>query len=181
MEIRLLGRNLITTYNHYIMKLDIKPDETPIARNVILNRVNTDNIELLSGSYYSTTPMKNFLLHNSDKVEGYYLSDQEGKECIAYGWVAYKGYDHRHYRINTIDAYLFKVSTMPKYRGKGYCGDLIKLLTRELSSQEIDSLYLAVMKNNESAIRAYKKAGFSVVGHRFFVRFLRWNIPYYKL
>ncbi len=181
MEITIGGRNVLTTYHHLIMKADLNKikagNEYPYLH---IERVTEENLFKLEGAYFSTNPMKRMLLDSKSLFEGYALCNSFGK-CLSYVWIAYKGADQRHYRIRNINCFLFKISTMPEYRGKGYCPFLLQQIALVLKEKGIHNVYLAVMKNNKSAIRAYEKSGFYSVGRRIFVRFLRYNIPYHRL
>lgn len=55
------------------------------------------------------------------------------------------------------------------------------ILKRELKARSIGEVYLAVSKENVSAINAYTKSGFQIVAERLFVRVLKYIIPYYIL
>ena len=125
--------------------------------------------------------MKQLLIYDKQYVDGYMIKDKLSGKCLSYAWIGHRGYNQRHYKIRNTDAYLFKVATLPEYKGKGYCGKLIDAITFTVSQSGTKEILLAVMNDNYSAIRAYEKKGFKVIGKRKFVRFLRFNIPYYKL
>lgn len=93
----------------------------------------------------------------------------------------YRGADDLEYRIRNIDAYIFDVYVNNLHRGKGYAGEMIRQLMEYLHDKGINTAYLAVSMSNSSAIRAYKKTGFTTVADKKFVRFLKINIPYHKL
>ena len=93
----------------------------------------------------------------------------------------YKGTDDLEYRIRNIDAYVFDVFVNNSCRGRGYAGEMIRQLMCYLHGKGIDSAYLAVSVSNESAIRAYKKTGFTTVKDLNFARVLKINIPYHVL
>ena len=58
---------------------------------------------------------------------------------------------------------LVVIGVHPLYRGKGVFELLMKEFDRQANIKGASSLYLSVKKNNERAIRAYTKAGWSVM------------------
>ncbi|RYD97644.1 MAG: GNAT family N-acetyltransferase [Sphingobacteriales bacterium] len=52
--------------------------------------------------------------------------------------------------------------TLPAYRGNGLVGKMYDYLLPFLKAQEISQLVLEVIENNQRAIRAYEKNGFSI-------------------
>lgn len=66
----------------------------------------------------------------------------------------------RHYLIYTRYAYLGFMYVDPAHRGKGVNRLIIAALTEWARSRNITELRLEVYYTNESAIRAYEKAGF---------------------
>lgn len=97
---------------------------------------------------------------------------------MGYVWVAYKGANEFQYRIRRIDAFGFDFAVHPAYRGQGIVGFMIYELLVSLKNEGIDALYASVRKNNQSAIRAYKKLGAVIVGSKKFCRFAGIRIPY---
>ena len=82
------------------------------------------------------------------------------------------------YRIRNIDAYIFDVYVNRMYRGHGFAGEMIRQLMNYLHGKGVQTVHLAVSVSNESAIKAYKKAGFTIVNSCSFARLLKNNIPY---
>lgn len=181
MNLQFKGRNILYSYDHIIMELDLEhlpkycsDGETSISH------VNDENIRNLGGGYFSVDPMKKLMRDFDGQVEGYCLATSQSP-CVAYAWIAYPKVDLRHYRIRNTEAYLFKVSTMPEYRNKGYAGDLCIKIAEELRQKGIKKVTLAVMRTNISAIRVYERIGFRIVCYKRFVRLFRTNIPYHTL
>lgn len=182
MHIKLFNRNILMTYNHLIMKRDIDSVNSKIdQREFELVPITLDNIGALEGGYFSVFSMRQLLENDKPYVDGYMITDIKSGKCLSYAWIGHQGYNQRHYKLRNTDAFLFKVATMPEYKGKGYCGKLIDAIADIVSNSGTKEILLAVMNDNASAIRAYEKNGFEVIGKRKFIRLLRYNIPYYEL
>ena len=65
------------------------------------------------------------------------------------------------YRRHTHHAYLGFMYVVPSHRGKGINKMIIDVLAAWAASQQINELRLDVYHNNEAAIKAYERAGFS--------------------
>lgn len=184
MDITIKGRNLLTTYHHYIMRMnnkDMKRNEEYRKLNVV--RITEENINLCDGAFYSVGSLKQFLSGEYiDKVEGYMILDPITEKCISYIWVAFPESDMYCYRIRRASGYLFRLSTFPEYRRQGYGGNLMRWVSDYvLREHGVDTLTFAVKTDNTTAIHCYERVGFAVIGEKRFVRFLRRNIPYYTL
>lgn len=84
---------------------------------------------------------------------------EENNEIIASGYALIKKAEKNYYRFKEY-AYLGFMYVKPEYRGKG----INKVITDELiawaKSRGINEVRLEVYTQNESAIKAYEKAGF---------------------
>lgn len=84
---------------------------------------------------------------------------EENNEIIASGYALIKKAEKNYYRFKEY-AYLGFMYVKPEYRGKG----INKVITDELiawaKSRGINEVRLEVYAQNESAIKAYEKAGF---------------------
>ncbi|PXW11004.1 ribosomal protein S18 acetylase RimI-like enzyme [Chryseobacterium sp. CBTAP 102] len=84
---------------------------------------------------------------------------EENNEIIASGYALIKKAEKNYYRFKEY-AYLGFMYLKPEYRGKG----INKVITDELiawaKSRGINEVRLEVYAQNESAIKAYEKAGF---------------------
>jgi len=67
----------------------------------------------------------------------------------------------RHYLKHRQHAYLGFMYVVPTHRGKGVNQMIIAALRQWALSRQITELRLTVYETNESAIRAYEKAGFT--------------------
>jgi len=68
---------------------------------------------------------------------------------------------HRAFRKPDSSFYIQAISVHPDFRGKGIAGKLIGEVAKQAASAGCDSIALEVRSNNESALRAYEKAGFA--------------------
>jgi ribosomal protein S18 acetylase RimI-like enzyme len=64
------------------------------------------------------------------------------------------------YRIEH-HAYLGMMYVLPEFRGKGINARVINTLKERVRDRNVGQLFLEVFSQNQSAIRAYSKAGFS--------------------
>jgi ribosomal protein S18 acetylase RimI-like enzyme len=63
---------------------------------------------------------------------------------------------------------LFGIATLPEYRGQGVATHHLKLMAEWSLSNNAPNLYLQVMESNETAVKLYKKLGFSrLYGYHF--------------
>lgn len=183
MGLKLFGKNILQVYTHKIMKVDYNTaKKTPAKSSYTLRKINNDIIsdELASiGTTVTVSNLKHLLRVNGSRCEGFIF---EGKDTpIGTIWVMYRGANDLEYRIRNIDAYIFDVYVNSLHRGKGYAGEMICQLMEYLHDKDINTAYLAVSISNKSALRAYKKTGFTTVTDKKFARFLKINIPYHKL
>lgn len=59
-------------------------------------------------------------------------------------------------------AYIFGFGILPKYQGKGYGKDMLKLVLDDLIKKNVDTIMIDVNSTNERAYNLYKKYGFRV-------------------
>jgi RimJ/RimL family protein N-acetyltransferase len=79
-------------------------------------------------------------------------------EIVASGYAKIK--DDRHYLKHDKQGYLGFMYVPPKHRGNGYNKLIVNALLNWCKLKGIDEIRLDVYDVNESAIRAYEKAGF---------------------
>jgi ribosomal protein S18 acetylase RimI-like enzyme len=180
MGIKLFGKNICRFYKHHIMRLEYK--ETAINPDLHLCKIDLDHIaeELKPiGTTVTVNNLNRLARMNTGRCEGFKLV--KGEQSVGTIWILYKGADDLEYRIRNIDAYIFDVFVNNAYRGRGYAGEMIRQLMCHLHGKGIDTAHLAVSVSNESAIRAYKKTGFTIMKDLNFARILKINIPYHIL
>lgn len=183
MGLKLFGKNIFQVYTHHIMKIEYETVAGNLEQSShILRKINSDSIpeELAPiGTTVTVSNLKHLLQINGNRCEGFVFGG--GDTPIGTIWVMYRGAGDLEYRIRNIDAYLFDVYVNNKHRGKGYAGEMIRHLMEYLHYKGINTAHLAVSKTNTSAIRAYKKTGFTTVADKRFARILKINIPYHEL
>ena len=180
MGIKLFGKNLYQFYKHHIMCLDYKDDVT--SSNLTLCKIDLNHIAEEINPIGTTVTIRNLtrlVRKNAGKCEGFKFIKEE--ESIGTIWVMYRGSDDLEYRIRNFDAYIFDVFVNEAHRGHGYAGEMIHQLMNYLHERGIDTACLAVSASNESAVKAYSKAGFRLIKDLRFARILKVNIPYHIL
>ena len=151
-------------------------------RSVLRNRltafkITSDNLNLVNAS---KVVCKEFSLQ-PEYVSGWGFRDEEGN-LVSREFLMRKGGNQRLFKIRNIDSYLFAVKVFEPYRGNEYAGEMITWLFNKIHDEEgINELFLAVLKKNEPALRAYGKLGFEIIDSKFFIRLAKCNIPYYTL
>jgi len=180
MGLKMFGKNIFQIYKHHIMRLDYKESEA--NPDLALEKIDLARIDEELRPIGTTVTVQNLarlVRRNQGKCEGFKLV-RDGRP-VGTIWVMYKGSDDLEYRIRNIDAYIFDVFVNADERGNGYAGEMIRQLMQYLHGKGIETAHLAVSVSNESAIKAYAKAGFSNVRDCEFARLLKMNIPYHVL
>ena len=183
MGLKLFGKNILQVYTQKIMKIEYKtaagnPEKSSYTLRKINNDIITEELAPI-GTTVTVSNLKHLLRVNGSRCEGFIFGADDTP--IGTIWVMYRGADDLEYRIRNIDAYIFDVYVNNLHRGKGYAGEMIRQLMEYLHDKGINTAYLAVSMSNSSALRAYKKTGFTTVADKKFAGFLKINIPYHKL
>ena len=131
------------------------------------------------GGTYGPGIQRSLMRRNGTLCEQYVLA--EGDELLGTLSVMYRGGNELEYRIRRIDAFIYNLAVPEAHRGRGIAGEMLRQVFDILADRGCSDVYLAVSADNASAIRAYEKAGFEVVGTKSFVRTLKINIPYHVL
>ncbi len=63
-------------------------------------------------------------------------------------------------------SYLSSIGTLPEWRGRGLAGSITTRLVADSLAEGVSLVYLGVYADNESAIRLYRRLGFSLLGDR---------------
>jgi len=69
------------------------------------------------------------------------------------------GVDRQYARPSAFD---IMTGIIGEYRGRGLAGKMFEQIKKALKKTEIDQFYLEVLKENDAAVKAYMKEGFSV-------------------
>ena len=178
-NLRQILRGVISFRHHYIMNLklsDLPEREFDSNDNLVLV---CRGAQLIDGTY-SKSLMGKIMNRNIGKYETFLLNNS-ANETVGIISVMYKGGNELEYRIRNIDAFVFNVLVKENSRGRGYAGIMIEELGKHLKDRGIQEAYLAVSVDNNSAIKAYEKAGFNTVCEKKFIRVLKKNVPYHWL
>ena len=147
-----------------------------------MEKITFENLQDCSGGSFSLDIMASYLKKQKDKAEGFLFYEKNSRQAVGYAWVMHKGGNEIQYRIKKADAFLFDVCVLPQCQGKGYSTKILAMITEYLHRErQIDTLTLACRTDNEIALKAYKKFGFTICCKKTFIRLLKINIPYYKL
>lgn len=177
-SIRLFGKNVISTFNHHIMSLQYSSNIA--ATNKLVMECITEQPDKMIDGTYSVETAKALLAKNKGKCDVFIFHDSN-ENVVGTLSVMYKNGNDIEYKIRKADAFIYNVLTDEKHRGRGYAGEMLRLLSEYLHGKSIDKAYLAVSTNNTSAIRAYEKIGFVTEYDSSFIRVLKVNIPYRQL
>jgi len=151
-----------------------------VATNRLVMECITEQPDKMIDGTYSVETAKALLAKNKGKCDVFIFHDSN-ENVVGTLSVMYKNGNDIEYKIRKADAFIYNVLTDEKHRGRGYAGEMLRLLSEYLHGKSIDKAYLAVSTNNTSAIRAYEKVGFVTEYDSSFIRVLKVNIPYKQL
>jgi RimJ/RimL family protein N-acetyltransferase len=106
--------------------------------------------------YYDLSEMMQ--LDNAQVMVAEDLNAEGGTKLVGSGFIHIR--KARHYLDHQDHGYLGFMYVDPEYRGKGINQMVVAQLTEWAKSKQLDVLCLTVFAQNQSAIRAYEKAGF---------------------
>lgn len=172
-------KGIISVRKHFIMKCELASLKGEHYNGCGLSKA-TNSTCLIAGTYSIKLQMR-IVKKNKSYCETYLYRDFFSDKTIGIVSIMYKGGNELEYKIRNISAFVYNVFVNPEYRGRGMAAGMLNLVGDVLRSKSIYSMWLAVSIDNYSAINAYYKAGFKIVSKKTFVRFLKINIPYYKL
>ncbi|MDQ0067893.1 GNAT family N-acetyltransferase [Chryseobacterium lathyri] len=99
------------------------------------------------------------LLHLIQAEDSLVLVTEENNEIIASGYARIKKPENNYSNFDRY-AYLGFMYVKPEHRGKGVNKLILDELIRWAKSKDISEVRLDVYAQNESAVKAYEKAGF---------------------
>lgn len=177
-SIYVLGRCLIQVFDHYLMRVDIKPKTNTRNTNRLERvQITDDNIEICCQGSFSVPRMIKTWKKQTDKTEGFLYYKQDVP--VGYLWVMYKGGDEYQYRIRQAESLGYHICIFEPYRGNRFVDDMLEDIFEYLYKKRIDEMYVSVRTNNTAAIKAYKRAGMKIIERKKFIRFLGFMIPYH--
>ncbi len=106
--------------------------------------------------YYDLSEMMQ--LENAQVVVAEDLHAEGGAKLVGSGFIHIR--KARHYLDHQDHGYLGFMYVDPEYRGRGINQKVVAQLTEWAKSKQLKVLCLTVFSQNQSAIRAYEKAGF---------------------
>lgn len=175
-----LLRGIVSLRHHYIMKKTYEPLTHEKMTNDYLLKKVSDYSSLVCGTY-SVKLQKKIISENAGNCDTFLLIDKKTNATLGIISVMYNGGNELEYRIRRIDAFVYNVKIDESYQGKGYVSIMLQYLGQYLLGKGIKDVYLAVSTDNNNAIKAYSKNGFTIVDEKWFIRFLKHNYPYYSL
>ena len=175
LNIKLFGKKILSKYSHNIMSC-ARPDLP--SSDIYAEEITLHNVDSCADTTFSLKQMKKYLTKQKQYVKGFLFRKKESGELIGYLWITFRCGNELEYKIRHIDAFASFVYVFPQFRGNGYAG---KMLVTIMHSLNLKELYLAVRKDNYSAVRAYEKVGFEFKEQKSFFRLLRINVPYVRL
>lgn len=185
MKIRIMKRTIITTYNHLYCRLTSESIKQCNTNNLTMYTIQETDYD----SLFLSKELRNMLNNQPNYVTGYGYRDVEGNP-IGHIFMMKRGGNEVLYKIRRIDNYMFAVRVFEPYRGRGYAQEMIKQLCDVIfqSKKTIakydemnPDIFFTVKKDNYSALRAYEKIGYEVVGRKRFIRIRKINVPYLTL
>lgn len=126
-----------------------------------MDAITSDESQWISGTR-TINQQRQIVTINNKLCEIFVFKNEFGKS-IATISVIYKGGKDSEYKIRNIQSYIYNIYVIPKYRGKGYIGYCLELLTDYLRGKGISEVYIAVSGDNLAAVRAYEKFRFKTV------------------
>lgn len=138
--------------NHYKMAL-LHPDQLDSIDCSKVIPLSSANLDELQAFYHESYP-ENWFDPRMLETGFYYGIRLEGRIASVAGIHVYSP----HYRV----AALGNITTLPEFRGRGFCTATTTRLCKELL-QQVDHIGLNVKANNLSAIHCYQNLGFEWV------------------
>lgn len=126
--------------------------------------INTENFTVDEVKLHMETTREDFIPRDESFISEYSLKLAHNAEFIVardangemVGLVAY-------YANLSPKAYITHVWVSRNCRGSGGCGRMLQYLHLSLQKRKFNSIRLEVRVDNESAIKAYKKEGYSII------------------
>lgn len=182
-SIRINNRELYAFYDHYLMYFDLcNKENVELSSEWLFEKITEANIDNCKNETFSVGRMKRYLKEQSQFVEGFLARNMNTGTPAGFLWIMYPGGNEFQYRVRRVDAFLFDVYVFPEFRGKGLCGQLLYYVFDHLKENMKKTVALGVRTDNNSAIRAYQKAGGIIKSRRKYIQLChRYDIPYYSV
>lgn len=177
LKVFVLGKTILTYYQHIIMKIERKyfltycPREDLVVRGFTSDVLDDMKKADFGAEYIKTLKEKyvekfyGFALYKNNEICGYICGLRPKSEEI-------------QYRIRKCEFFVKYVYVFEKFRGQRIASELFSHLFLNISE---NSIVLAVRKNNTSAIKAYRRIGGESISEKKFMRIFKLKIPYHKV
>ena len=179
MNIAIGGKRVIHSYHHYIMSLALENFNKVECDGYHYRIVKENDLSILKLGDFSVANMLPYLRKEKPYSTGLLFFEDQTNRPVGYIWVVRRGGNEMSYRIRNIDALISCVCVFKEYRGRNIANTMLSEIVNLLIKENAQKVALGVNTDNISAIHAYKKAGFNVVGQKKYLRILRRNIPYH--
>ena len=181
MQIKIMGRNLVHTYRHVIMRVDLAEFTREVTRPCRIEPITLQNIDARRTNSSFDARQRALLRNQPSTTQGWLFWVEDQSEPVSSMFVLRRGGVDKFSKLREIDLYLAMMYTPHEYRGRGYCRDMMTLVLKELQVSGERYAYLAVLHDNAAALHLYESLGFERVAVKRFARVLRYNIPYHTL
>lgn len=182
MKIVIGGKKVVYPYRHLIMQLKLEEFRTAACDGSFRAKEITENdVEILRRGDFALANMLPYLRKQKRFATGFLFYEVGTDVPVGYIWVVRRGGNEMSYRIREIDAIISCVCVFREYRGRNIANRMLAEIVALLQKEGCSEVTLAVSADNQPAIRAYEKAGFSKVSEKHFLRILRKCFPYHKL
>ena len=181
MAITIGGKTIINKYHHYIMTLRLPSFVSLDINGYSFREVTMDDIEILKKGDFSIQNMTPYLRRQKKYSTGLLFFDNEKNQPVGYIWVIRRGGNEMVYKIRNVEALISCVCVFKGFRGKNIANLMIGKIVELLYGEGGTEVALGVRTDNNSAIRAYEKAGFKITDEKKYIRVFRKNIPYHTV
>lgn len=177
MKIKLFGKSVLETFDHYVLELDLNSFE-PIKSDLKMIRLDKEHIEEAGNAIGKTT--RKWIENDYPYAEGYRFLNSEDKQ-IGSCWVMFEGGDEKLYKIRKCQSYIFRLEVDEEYRGHGYSKMIMSDMVNAIKGHGLDKMCLTCATKNTKALNLYKGIGMKIKDRKIFVRVFDHNLPYYSL
>ncbi|MBQ6334409.1 MAG: GNAT family N-acetyltransferase [Erysipelotrichaceae bacterium] len=177
MKIKLKNKILFETFDHYVLKIDL--DDHELSDNELLTiRINKNNCEQVGNAIGNTT--RKWILNDYPYAEGYCFRNGSGQQ-VGSCWIMFKGGDEKLYKVKEADSFIFRMEVDEEYQGRGYAKKIMDHIFAIIKKHGCRNVCLVCARKNIKALHLYESVGMKIVDHKFFIRLLDKNIPYYSI
>ena len=96
-------------------------------------------------------------------------------------WIKAQGGDEKLYKVKEADSFIFRMEVDEEYQGRGYAKKIMDHIFAIIKKHGCRNVCLVCARKNIKALHLYESVGMKIVDHKFFIRLLDKNIPYYSI